>query len=99
MGRILWWVSPRRRATPVLAGAITLDVPRPRCSRQSRQNQTLVPAFAPSPEQPDDIFKGSVLQRSDGDHNLFVLTDQVAVEQAVHQGATRITETDLVVLL
>lgn len=48
-------------------------------------------------EHPDDNFRDCVLQRADGDHNVFLLTDQAAVEQAVHQGATRITETDLAV--
>lgn len=44
---------------------------------------------------PDNIFKESVVQRGGGDHNFFLMTDQVAVERAVHEGATRLAETDL----
>lgn len=43
---------------------------------------------------PENIFKASVLQRSVNDYNCFLLTDQTAVEQAVTQGATRLTETN-----
>ncbi len=48
-------------------------------------------------EHPGNIFKSSVLQRSEGDYNVFVMTDQAAVEQAVNQGATRLTDTGLTV--
>lgn len=44
---------------------------------------------------PDNIFKASVIQRSVDDYNCFLMTDQVAVEQAVHEGAARLTDTDL----
>lgn len=44
---------------------------------------------------PENIFKQSVMQRSVDDYNCFLMTDQVAVEQAMHEGATRLTETDL----
>jgi hypothetical protein len=44
---------------------------------------------------PDNIFKASVIQRSVDDYNCFLMTDQVAVEQAVHEGATRLTDTGL----
>jgi hypothetical protein len=43
---------------------------------------------------PGNIFKQSVIQRSIGDYNCFLMTDQAAVEQAVHEGAIRLTETD-----
>ena len=43
---------------------------------------------------PENIFKASVLQRSVNDYNCFLLTDQTAVEQAVIQGATRLSETN-----
>jgi len=46
-------------------------------------------------EHPENIFKDSVLQRSEGDYNVFVMTDQAAVEQAELQGATRLTETEV----
>jgi len=46
-------------------------------------------------EHPENIFKDSVLQRSEGDYNVFVMTDQAAVEQAELQGAMRLTETDI----
>ena len=44
---------------------------------------------------PENIFKASVLQRSVNDYNCFLLTEQTAVDQAVTQGATRLTETSL----
>ena len=43
---------------------------------------------------PENIFKASVLQRSINEYNCFLLTDQTAVDQAVMQGATRLTETN-----
>ena len=44
---------------------------------------------------PENIFKASVIQRNVNNYNCFLLTGQAAVEQAVTQGATRLTETDL----
>ena len=44
---------------------------------------------------PDNIFKASVIQRTVDGYNCFLLTDQAAVEQAVQDGATRVTETDV----
>ena len=44
---------------------------------------------------PDNIFKASVIQRTVDGYNCFLLTDQAAVEQAVQDGATRLTETDV----
>lgn len=44
---------------------------------------------------PENIFKQSVIQRSVDNYNSFLMTDQVAVEQAIHEGATRLTETGL----
>jgi len=44
---------------------------------------------------PENIFKQSVIQRSIDDYNCFLMTDQVAVEQAVSDKATRFTETDI----
>lgn len=44
---------------------------------------------------PDDIFKTSVLQRSHGDYNLFVLKDENAVASAVADGATRLGDSPL----
>lgn len=44
---------------------------------------------------PDNIFKASVIQRSVDGYNCFLLKDQAAVEQAVQDGAVRLTETDL----
>lgn len=48
-------------------------------------------------DHPENIFKDSVLQHSDADYNLFLMKDRAAVEQATHNGATRLTATDLVV--
>ncbi|NHN60958.1 MULTISPECIES: hypothetical protein [Halorussus] len=48
---------------------------------------------------PDDIFKTSVLQRSHGDYNLFVLTDENAVAEAVADGGTRLADSPLSVTL
>lgn len=44
---------------------------------------------------PDNIFKGSVIQRTVDGYNCFLLIDQTAVEQAVQNGANRLTETDV----
>lgn len=44
---------------------------------------------------PDNIFKQSVIQRSADNYNCFLMTDQIAVEQAAHEGATRLINTDL----
>jgi hypothetical protein len=44
---------------------------------------------------PDNIFQQSVFQRSVDGYNCFLLTDQVAVEQATRMHATRLDETVL----
>lgn len=41
---------------------------------------------------PDGIFKNAVAQRSQGDHNVFLLTDEDAVEDAVAADAARATD-------
>lgn len=43
---------------------------------------------------PENIFKQSVIQRSVDGYNCFLMTDQAAVEQATHEGATRLIETE-----
>jgi hypothetical protein len=45
-------------------------------------------------DHPDVLFKASVLQRSTGDHHVFLMEEQLSVEQAVNNGATRLVETD-----
>jgi hypothetical protein len=42
---------------------------------------------------PNNIFKASVAQRSIDGYNCFLMTDQAAVEQAVKERATRLTDT------
>lgn len=42
---------------------------------------------------PENIFKDSVIQRGREGHNFFLLTDRDAVEQAVDEGARRLSET------
>ncbi|WP_436936547.1 hypothetical protein [Halovenus marina] len=44
---------------------------------------------------PENIFKDSVIQRSANGYNCFLLTDQYAVAEAVSEGATRLSDTDL----
>lgn len=44
---------------------------------------------------PENIFRDSVANRSVDGYNGFLMTDQTAVEQAVDEGATRLSETDL----
>ena len=44
---------------------------------------------------PKVLFKGSVLHRSRGQFNCFVMKDQDAVEEAVAAGARRLADTDL----
>ena len=46
-------------------------------------------------DHPDVLFKTAVLQRSKRDKHLFLLKDQLSVEQAVNNGATRLVDTDL----
>jgi hypothetical protein len=46
-------------------------------------------------EHPDVLFKASVLQRERADYNVFLMKDQLSVEQAVTNGATRLADTDL----
>ena len=46
-------------------------------------------------DHPDVLFKTAVLQRSKRDKHLFLLKDQLSVEQAVNNGATRLADTDL----
>jgi len=43
-------------------------------------------------DHPENIFKASVMQRSADGYNCFLVTDRAAVEQAVSDGATRLTE-------
>lgn len=44
---------------------------------------------------PENIFKNSVVQRSVQNYNCFLLTDQFAVAEAISEGATRLSDTDL----
>lgn len=46
-------------------------------------------------EHPDVLFKASVLQQSEGTSHIFLMKDQLSVEQAINNGATRLTDTDL----
>lgn len=46
-------------------------------------------------DHPENIFKASVIQRSVDGYNCFLLTDRAAVEEAVADGARRLTETTL----
>lgn len=46
-------------------------------------------------DHPENIFRESVAKRSVDGYNAFLMTDQAAVEQAVKEGATRLTETNL----
>lgn len=46
-------------------------------------------------DHPDVLFKASVLQREQSDYNVFLMTDQLSVEQAVNNGATRVADTNL----
>lgn len=42
-----------------------------------------------------DILRNSVWQTSRGDYNVFLVKDQLSVEQAIEQGATKLEDTDL----
>lgn len=50
-------------------------------------------------DHPEVLFRESVLRRSAGNHNCFVMTDGEAVDRAVSVGATRIGETDVDIAL
>jgi len=44
---------------------------------------------------PDNIFKGSVMQRSSGEYNCFLMKDTDAVEAAIDDGGTHHPDTNL----
>lgn len=44
---------------------------------------------------PENIFKGSVMQRQVDGYNCFLMADREAVEEAVDGGAVRVADTDL----
>ena len=44
---------------------------------------------------PDNVFEESLFQRSRGDHTVFVMTDDAAVERAVAGGAARLRDSPL----
>lgn len=46
-------------------------------------------------DHPDVLFKASVLQRERQDYTVFLMKDQLSVEQAVNTGATRLAESDV----
>ena len=46
-------------------------------------------------DHPDVLFKAAILQRSKRDKHLFLLKDQLSVEQAVNNGAIRLADTDM----
>jgi hypothetical protein len=46
-------------------------------------------------DHPDILFKTAVAKQSTGDHTVFLLKDQLSVEQAVEQGAARPSDTDV----
>lgn len=46
-------------------------------------------------DHPDVLFKASVLQRSRDDYHIFLMKDQLSVDQAVNNRATPINDTDL----
>lgn len=84
------------------------EVPASRFGRVQRQlaehGYALVEVGDPTPfavvkrkytNHPTTLFKESVLHRSLGRFNCFVMTDRSAVERAVEQGARRLSETDL----
>jgi len=50
-------------------------------------------------DHPDVLFKASVLQRSTGDYHVFLMKDQLSVEQAVKNGGTRLVEADVEIRL
>jgi predicted transcriptional regulator len=43
----------------------------------------------------DVLFKASVLKHTQQNYNVFLMKDQLSVEQAVNNGATRLKDTDL----
>lgn len=46
-------------------------------------------------DQPDVLYKTAVLRYSHRDSHVFLLKDQVSVEQAVHAGAERLADADI----
>jgi hypothetical protein len=63
---------------------------------------TVVDEFAPFAvvvpkysDHPEPVFENAVLEVSADDHNVFLLSDEAAVEAAVDDGATRLTATPL----
>lgn len=46
-------------------------------------------------DHPSVLFKASVLQRSTADAHIFLMKDQLSVEQAINQGATALADADV----
>jgi len=46
-------------------------------------------------DQPDVLYKTAVLSHTHKGYHVFLLKDQLSVEQAVHEGAERLAETDI----
>ncbi len=48
-------------------------------------------------KHPENVFQEAVYQESDPGYNFFLMSDRAGAEQAVHNGAVAITETNLTV--
>lgn len=46
-------------------------------------------------EGPPELFRKSILRRSTRFHRVYLLEDRVAVEEAIHHGATTLAESDV----
>ena len=51
--------------------------------------------FPTDADQPDVLYKTAVLRHSHRDAHVFLLKNQLSVEQAVHAGAERLAEADI----
>lgn len=59
------------------------------------ETETFVVAVEKYTSHLENIFKECVIQRSVDGYNCFLLRNQVAVEQAAHNGAARLSETEV----
>lgn len=70
-------------------------VAREHCAPIRRANLDVSGVKRKYTDHPDVLFKASVLQRERADYNVFLMKDEISVEQAVNNGATRLADVDV----
>lgn len=67
--------------------------------REITTPETLTVVVRKYTDHPDILFDQSVIQTGTTNYNVFLMTDQTAVDQAIDAGAQPITDTDLTLSL